>query len=108
MQGFPMLNGNKWNELNWDWERSLLNLRQFVSKRNNNIFISQKNNNQLVKDDNNKFTDDELDKIETNLKQLMIDVVVEIGGTNDSILLTDIENLITFEKTLAEVTSNNS
>lgn len=45
-----------------------------------------------------------MDKIETNLKQLMLDVVLELGGTNDTILSADIENLINFEKTLADVT----
>ena len=53
-----------------------------------------------------KFSGDELDKIETNLKQLMLDVVLELGGTNDTLLSTDIENLIDFEKTLADVNLN--
>ncbi|CAO1337117.1 unnamed protein product [Diamesa serratosioi] len=44
IQGLPMLNGNKWNESEWDWEQSLLNLRQKISKQTNNIFENQKNN----------------------------------------------------------------
>lgn len=42
-----MLNGNKWNDMNWEWEQSLLNLRQLISNKNNNIFVSQKNNVEL-------------------------------------------------------------
>lgn len=98
-----MLNGNEWNDMNWEWEQSLLNLRQLISKKNNNIFISKKNNVELKNDIKHKFTGDELDKIETNLKQLMFDVILELGGTNDTILSNDVENLIDFEKTLADV-----
>ena len=36
----------------------------------------------------------------------MLDVVLELGGTNDTLLSTDIENLINFEKTLADVNIN--
>lgn len=52
IQGFPMLNGVKWNESNWDWEQSLLNLRQFISNKNDNIFRSKKNNGELMIDIN--------------------------------------------------------
>ena len=47
-----MLNGNKWNDMNWEWQQSLQNLRQFIAKKDNNIFVSQKNNVDLKNDIN--------------------------------------------------------
>lgn len=42
IQGFPMLDGADWNETNWEWKSSLLNLRKFISKKNDSIFASSK------------------------------------------------------------------
>ncbi|CAO1339723.1 unnamed protein product [Diamesa hyperborea] len=39
LNGLPMLDGPDWNETKWDWKLSLLNLRKFISNKDDNIFI---------------------------------------------------------------------
>ena len=49
-----------------------------------------------------------MQKVKTSLKPLMIDVVRELGGApNASQLSEDIDNLIKFEETLADVRTTN-
>lgn len=36
--GWPIIDGVKWNESSWDWERSILNFRQLITKQTNNPF----------------------------------------------------------------------
>lgn len=50
------------------------------------------------------FTDDELIKIKKYLKPWMLDVVKELGVTNETHLEKDIDDLIKFEEKLVEVT----
>lgn len=65
--------------------------------------------NEVLKFLKKGFTEEEINRIEPNLKQLMIDVVVELGcSPNATHLLTDIENLIQFEKDLADVSLKNT
>ena len=47
IQGFPMLDGASWNETNWDWKKSLLNLRKYISKKEDNIFSSQNQTSEI-------------------------------------------------------------
>ena len=42
IQGFPMLDGAGWNETNWEWRNSLLNLRRYISKKEDNVFVKEK------------------------------------------------------------------
>ena len=54
------------------------------------------------------YTEAEVEKIKANLEPLMIDVVRELGGSpNASQLSEDIDNLIKFEETLADVRTIN-
>lgn len=39
LNGLPMLDGADWNEAKWDWKLSLLNLRKFISNKDDNIFV---------------------------------------------------------------------
>jgi hypothetical protein len=47
--GWPILNGKDWNEKGWDWEKSLLAIRKFATKRTNNIFKGE--GNQLLENE---------------------------------------------------------
>ena len=47
IQGFPMLDGASWNEKKWDWKKSLLNLRKYISKKEDNIFTSKKQTSEI-------------------------------------------------------------
>lgn len=40
--GWPLNEGEGWNEDGWQWEESILKLREFISKRTNNIFSKEK------------------------------------------------------------------
>ena len=46
MNGFPMLDGPNWNETNWNWKTSLLNLRQHISNKTDDVFNTKKNKNE--------------------------------------------------------------
>ncbi|CAO1344025.1 unnamed protein product [Diamesa hyperborea] len=109
IQGFPMLDGAGWNEKNWDWKTSLLNLRKYISKKDNNIFKKKKKMAEILnKQESNGYTEEVLQKIKTSLEPLMIDVVRELGGSPTAPHLSkDIDNLIAFEETLADYFNKN-
>lgn len=40
--GWPLIDGEAWDEAAWNWEDSILKLREFITKRTNNIFRKPK------------------------------------------------------------------
>lgn len=42
--GWPLID-KSWNEDEWEWGAAILKLREYVSKRSNNIFSKQKEPN---------------------------------------------------------------
>lgn len=40
--GWPLIEGDGWNESDWEWETSILKLRELIAKRMNNIFAKEK------------------------------------------------------------------
>lgn len=39
---WPLIIGNDWDDSQWDWEKSILKFRKFISKKEDNIFRSGK------------------------------------------------------------------
>lgn len=39
---WPLLEGNDWDESKWDWEKSILKFRKYISKKDDNIFGTSK------------------------------------------------------------------
>lgn len=42
MGKWPILEGKNWDESLWDWERTILQLRKYINKNDENIFGSKK------------------------------------------------------------------
>jgi hypothetical protein len=42
-----MIDGEEWEEENWDWEKTILNLRKVIAKRDDNILSIEKNINEI-------------------------------------------------------------
>lgn len=51
IQGFPMLDGADWNETNWEWRKSLLNLRIFISHKDDIIFKAKTKTSEILNPD---------------------------------------------------------
>lgn len=45
---WPLLEGTKWDESQWDWKKTILNFRKYVSKQEDDIFNTNKVTNNLI------------------------------------------------------------
>jgi hypothetical protein len=45
---FPMLEGKNWDESEFDWKRTILNFRKYVSKKEDDIFNTNKEINNEI------------------------------------------------------------
>lgn len=85
MGGWPLLKGADWNETDWSWENSLLNLRKFVGYKNN-VF-----RNESAKDEIDNEIDSDIDQnlitadystVESKYIEYMFKVAVALGAEN--------------------------
>lgn len=44
---WPMVQGKAWDESKWDWKQAILNLRKYVSKKDDDIFSGKEITNEI-------------------------------------------------------------
>lgn len=109
MGGWPLLQGDHWNESSWDWEQSILSFRQFAGHATDDIFdvvslfhhAAKGNSSQSPRgrpNDNKTFEN----AIVQAYHDFMVDVAVFMGASRTR-ATKEISDTMAFEFALNEV-----